>query len=211
MRGGVGFGLLLCAVTAACASDGSEKGSVTSGGGSAGAAGTTSGSGGNTSSGAPGQAGSGGAGLDMIARLEAARLCGTRSTDYSCSSDDDCCVALDGCMATLWLTTVARQADVLGCLSKLESQTCFSCIPPAMQVSCRSGQCVAEELLPTEYPQSQLAPATKSHCGRLDIVGFAGASTMPGVAGSGSSMAGASGLVAGGGNAAALAQGFSCR
>jgi hypothetical protein len=92
--------------------------------------------------------------------------------DLGCSSDSDCCAVVDECYAQLWLVTQAQKAEVEAYIASLQHPACFSCIPPAVQVSCQSGQCVGVEVGGGTWPPSGLSG---THCGTLPTNGTGGA------------------------------------
>jgi hypothetical protein len=92
--------------------------------------------------------------------------------DFSCSSDSDCCVVVDECYAQAWLGTQAQKAEIESYIASLERTTCLSCIPPAVQVTCQSGQCTGIEVGVGTWPPSGLSA---THCGTLPNGGAAGA------------------------------------
>jgi len=92
--------------------------------------------------------------------------------DLSCSSDSDCCAVVDDCYAQAWLVTQAEKAEIEAYIAALVHPACFSCIPPAVQVSCQSGQCVGVEVDIGTSPPTGLM---QTHCGTLPTGGAAGA------------------------------------
>ncbi len=91
--------------------------------------------------------------------------------DLTCSSDSDCCTVVDDCYAQAWLVTQAQKAEVEAYIAALQHPACFSCIPPAIQVSCQSGQCVGVEIEMGTSPPTGLL---KTHCGTIPINGTGG-------------------------------------
>jgi hypothetical protein len=85
-------------------------------------------------------------------------------TILPCRNDLDCCIAIDNCMATAYLYSKGPGGAGPPTLpTHNPGDTCLACIPPAVQVSCVSGQCVGEKL--SSY-SSQL---TVGHCGTIAI------------------------------------------
>jgi len=92
----------------------------------------------------------------------------------TCQADDDCCVALDGCLATLYLVGKAEQNALQHWLSVKPQSGCLNCIAPAVQVRCAGGFCEGEEL-----PFSANLPVSlmQGHCGVVPIADAAAAAS----------------------------------
>lgn len=78
-----------------------------------------------------------------------------------CSTDDDCCVTVDSCMATATLSGKAGWGEVPG--AHFLPDPCVPCIPPAVDVQCQGGFCVGKRLIGSYVGVS--------HCGRLSDAG----------------------------------------
>ncbi len=81
--------------------------------------------------------------------------CGTANAGHmiptlpaACTTDDDCCVAMDHCIATAYLVGRPEYAAMLEAIVEDDSTSlsCMSCINPAVQVQCKGGFCAGEEL-----------------------------------------------------------------
>ena len=90
-----------------------------------------------------------------------------------CSTDDDCCVSVDECMATATLTGNDGYGPVPG--THDTPGTCLGCIVPAIQVRCQAGFCVGTRLSGI-YDSSR--PLLRSHCGHIALPD-AGAAVSP--------------------------------
>jgi hypothetical protein len=91
----------------------------------------------------------------------------TPTLPAACKTSADCCVAMDGCMATAYLVGKAEYSAMVGSIDahNASASACAGCIHPAVQVQCQAGFCVGEKL-------SFSADATafdRSHCGLISI------------------------------------------
>lgn len=80
---------------------------------------------------------------------------------FPCQGDSDCCIEIDACMSDAYLYSKAPGAAAAPRIPT--SSMCTSCIPPAIQVRCVSGQCVGERVAYT-------SALTVDHCGYLHKV-----------------------------------------
>jgi hypothetical protein len=78
-----------------------------------------------------------------------------------CTTDSDCCVSVDECMATATLTGNRGYGPVPG-----THATCLPCMVPAIQVQCQGGFCVGTRLI-NFYDSS--SPLLHSHCGAIAL------------------------------------------
>lgn len=97
----------------------------------------------------------GGAGLpaDLVALV---------SQEQACVTAADCCVAIDGCLATAYV--VAREDYERAVeLAEQPGDACVDCISPAVELRCEAGSCIGVEI---EDPTSAAYDANRgSHCG----------------------------------------------
>jgi len=91
-----------------------------------------------------------------------------------CTSDDDCCVALDGNEATAYLVGRAEYDAMNASIASVEAGNIagYACMAPPVQVQCQDGFCSGEEF-PHTPPFYSLG---YSHCGHIAI---ADAGTVP--------------------------------
>jgi hypothetical protein len=91
----------------------------------------------------------------------------TGLTDLACVTDADCCVVYASCHDTLVLVTAKNRDSAEAAFTAMKTKpdpNCWPCVPPAVEVSCRAGRCVAERLGeadPFELRHTLSAP----HCG----------------------------------------------
>lgn len=96
--------------------------------------------------------------------------------DLACTSDADCCVAFDGCLAQGLVVAKSDQSTVQSLLSKASQDMCLDCIAPHIQVRCASGSCTGTILKLEaaagascdEYGPAT-APFRQDHCGTLAL------------------------------------------
>ena len=85
--------------------------------------------------------------------------------DLRCRNDSDCCIVIDGCMATAYLYSKAPGATGPPPFPP-NNGMCLACIPPAVQVSCVSGQCVGEKLSSSVMWEGTIL---QDHCGPVAL------------------------------------------
>ena len=100
---------------------------------------------------------------DAGARSDAEAAIMTPTLPAACTTDADCCVAMDGCMATGYLVGKAEYSSMVASIAKVNSggRMCLACIQPAVQVRCQGGFCAGDEILTSASPAS----LRTSHCG----------------------------------------------
>jgi len=100
---------------------------------------------------------------DAGARSDAAAAIMTPTLPAACTTDEDCCVAMDGCMATGYLVGRAEYSSMVASIAKVGSgnRMCVNCLQPAVQVQCKGGVCAGDEILASASPAS----LRTSHCG----------------------------------------------
>lgn len=77
-----------------------------------------------------------------------------------CTTDADCCVVFDGCLAEAYVVGIADRDKLTELIAGLERDSCKLCIPPAIELSCVAGKCRGREIeLGEEWS------LTKDHCG----------------------------------------------
>ena len=81
---------------------------------------------------------------------------------FPCRSDSDCCIEIDSCMNVAYLYSKGPGAAPA---PEIPASTgmCTGCIPPTIQVSCMSGQCVGTRV--SGYPGGLM----NSHCGFVPL------------------------------------------
>jgi hypothetical protein len=82
---------------------------------------------------------------------------------FPCRDSADCCIAVDGCMNVSYLYSKGPGAAPPPSFSPPSNGYCTACIPPAIQVSCESGQCVGTSI--SSYPVVLLT----NHCGTIPL------------------------------------------
>ena len=100
---------------------------------------------------------------DAAVRSDVAAAIMTPTLPAACTTDADCCVAMDGCMATGYLVGKAEYSSMVASIAKVNSgnRMCVNCLQPAVQVQCKGGFCAGEEILTSTSPAS----LRTSHCG----------------------------------------------
>ena len=90
----------------------------------------------------------------------------TPTLPAACTTDADCCVAMDDCLSVAYLVGTAEFSAMRESIANVNQHKtiCASCINPSVQVECQNGLCVGETL-PTKSTQS---PLSASHCGFID-------------------------------------------
>ena len=85
----------------------------------------------------------------------------------ACLTDDDCCVAMDHCIATAYLVGRTEYAAMLASIIEVDSTrlSCMPCINPKVQVQCKGGFCAGEK----ELPNDEQGPLVASHCGYISV------------------------------------------
>ena len=108
---------------------------------------------------------------DAGARSDVAAAIMTPTLPAACTTDADCCVAMDGCMATGYLVGKAEYSSKVASIAKVNSgnRMCVNCLQPAVQVQCKGGFCAGEEILTSTSPAS----LRTSHCGFVADAGGA--------------------------------------
>lgn len=111
--------------------------------------------------------------LDQSSALDGARaVLDTQAVDltaltsvigFPCRNDGDCCIAIDNCMNVAYLYSKGPGAAPAPEISPPAGGICTSCIPPSIQVTCVSGQCVGTRI--SSYP----AELRNSHCGYVKL------------------------------------------
>jgi hypothetical protein len=189
--GGAATGGVIATGGASTGGRGSGGNSVTGGGdsgGNPGTGGTEPATGGNAGEGgaveqggsggsgnSAGQAGSpsggsgGTGGVDAEGGSAGAPAC-EQIGDLSCETDDDCCLVLDQCAASLALVTRSYAEEMSACFAEIPPDMCPSCTPAAVQTWCDNGQCVGQ----VQVDAGGQDPLREPHCGRLDVAGAAG-------------------------------------
>jgi hypothetical protein len=84
----------------------------------------------------------------------------------ACTSNNDCCVALDSCQATSYLVGKAEFEAMKASIASVNANSdrpCVSCTYPAVQVQCQAGFCVGERVTGVNPGN----PWESSHCGTL--------------------------------------------
>jgi hypothetical protein len=104
----------------------------------------------------------------------------TPTLPVACTTNGDCCVALDSCAATAYLVGKAEFEAMKASIAYINANSdkpCVSCTYPAIQVQCQAGFCVGERVTDAN-PASN--PWAASHCGTLvPSSSDAGSSTVP--------------------------------
>jgi hypothetical protein len=98
----------------------------------------------------------------------------TPTLPAACQVDEDCCVAMDTCMARAYLVGLTEYPAMVASIPSAASRggMCLSCIQPAVQVQCKGGFCAGEKL-----PfSSSISSLMSSHCGYISVAD-AGTST----------------------------------
>jgi hypothetical protein len=81
---------------------------------------------------------------------------------FPCRGDDDCCTAVDGCMARTYLYSRAPGANPPPTFSG-STGGCLGCIPSPIQLRCVSGQCFGERV------SSFSSSLFDAHCGYVEL------------------------------------------
>jgi len=71
------------------------------------------------------------------------------NAEASCTTAAECCVVVDGCMATAYVVGAGDWAEARDLVSRLDDEPCVACIPPAVRLLCVEGRCVGEEVDPS--------------------------------------------------------------
>lgn len=122
--------------------------------------GTSSASGGSQASSDP-NGGSGGNSANGGSTNSSTANCVVSAPNLRCSTDADCCVVSDTCKTKLTLVSHSSLASPYVCNEQGTTQDCKSCTLPAVQVSCRQGQCTGQLV-----SRALARPAMrKEHCG----------------------------------------------
>ena len=104
---------------------------------------------------------------DAAVPTDATPVLMTPTLPAACTTDGDCCMAMDGCMATAYLVGQAEYSSMVASIANVNSSrdaaTCLRCTPPSIQVQCKSGFCVGEKI------SSYSSGIVKSHCGYLAL------------------------------------------
>jgi len=82
---------------------------------------------------------------------------------FPCRNDGDCCIEIDSCMNVAYLYSKAPGAEPMPPIEPSSNGVCTACIPPAIQVSCVSGQCVGTKI------STYSGPLTRGHCSYVSI------------------------------------------
>ncbi|MGC4067454.1 MAG: hypothetical protein QM784_22965 [Polyangiaceae bacterium] len=102
--------------------------------------------------------------------------CGTVATDFSCVTDQDCCLVSNTCHSVLYLANASQRGKVQNCLDAQGVVPCPSCLSAPVQLSCVNRRCIGTVLDRnlTGYSSAFSAP----HCGSLPLpTGAGGASS----------------------------------
>jgi len=85
----------------------------------------------------------------------------------ACTTDDDCCVAMDYCIATAYLVGRTEYTAMLESIIEVDSTrtSCMPCAHPDVQVQCKGGFCAGEE----GPSGGESSPFAASHCGYLSV------------------------------------------
>ena len=105
---------------------------------------------------------------DAAVRSDAAAVIMTPTLPAACTTDADCCLAVDGCMATGYLVSKAEYGSMVESIASVNgsgSRVCLKCVSPAVQVQCKGGFCAGEEI----STSSSSALLRNSHCGLIAI------------------------------------------
>jgi hypothetical protein len=91
----------------------------------------------------------------------------TPTLPAACKTSADCCVAMDGCLATAYLVGKAEYDAMVASIATAhaDASVCYACVHPAVQVQCQAGFCVGEQL--SFYAEG--TPFDKSHCGTIYV------------------------------------------
>lgn len=82
----------------------------------------------------------------------------------ACTTPDDCCRVVDGCMAQVLVVSASDRDRVQNLINGSDQTTCLDCMTPLVQVDCVDGQCSAEEIDPQLW-----IGATVPQCGRATV------------------------------------------
>lgn len=96
---------------------------------------------------------------DGVAKLRA-----FAEAEAPCETAADCCVVIDGCLATAYVVGASDYDAARKVASGLEHDACVNCIAPAVQLACEAGRCVGLELAPGT---AGWEGSTGGHCGEV--------------------------------------------
>jgi len=110
-----------------------------------------------------GSGGGGGAGAQATGtgcHGDAAAWATLTAGPFSCATNADCCVVVNGCISESQIVAAADEAAAKAAWPYCDSQ-CNLCIPPAIQVFCDNGTCAG-----TEVDLADAGPdLMQDHCG----------------------------------------------
>jgi hypothetical protein len=90
----------------------------------------------------------------------------TPTLPAACNTSADCCVVMDGCMATAYLVGKAEYSAMVASIPSPDAGgACVLCVHPAIQVQCQGGFCVGEE----QSFYAEGTPFDRSHCGTITM------------------------------------------
>jgi hypothetical protein len=101
-----------------------------------------------------GGGGGGGSGAQSLVELA--------TSPAACSTAADCCVAIDGCLATAYVVARADYEAAVA-LANAPHEPCVDCISPAVELRCENGACVGTEI--EDYGSAAYLANEGNHCG----------------------------------------------
>lgn len=90
------------------------------------------------------------------------RLLSMAQREATCSSAADCCVVIDGCLATAYVVTAGDYEEAIE-LANRPRNACVGCISPAVEVRCEAGACVGVEI--EDFESAAYRANSGDHCG----------------------------------------------
>lgn len=82
--------------------------------------------------------------------------------EAACVTAADCCVVVDGCLATAYVVPLGDYEEALA-LANEPRTACLDCISPVVEVRCEAGACVGVEIEDFESPAYRANEG--DHCG----------------------------------------------
>ena len=90
------------------------------------------------------------------------RLRSMAQREATCVTAADCCVVIDGCLATAYVVTPGDYEEAIE-LADRPRNACVGCISPSVEVRCEAGTCVGVEI--EDFDSAAYLANAGNHCG----------------------------------------------